>query len=76
MEPDRYQQNHQLYIFGIICFLISMGVMLFFFYTLPNLLLGWRYDVPEFIAYWREFLVFDFGFTERYASILISLFFS
>lgn len=75
MEPDRYQQNHQLYIFGMICFVFSLGVMLFFFFTLPHLLFAWRYDVPEFIAFWREFLVFDFGFTEKQASVLISLLF-
>ncbi len=74
MEPDRYQKNHPLYIFGMVCFLISMGLLLFSFFMLPHLLFGARYDVPEFIAHWREYLASVFGITDKYASTLISLF--
>lgn len=74
MEPDRYQCNRQLYIFGMLCLLISAGALLFFFYTAPNLVFGWHYDVPEFLAFWRVFLVLDFGLTENAASRFIALF--
>lgn len=76
MEPDRYQKNQSLYIFGMFCFLVSMGFFLFDIFVFPNLLFGVRYDVPEFIAFWRESLVSSFAVTEQHASLLISLFFT
>ena len=75
MEPDRYQQNHLLYIFGMISFLISMGLILFSLFTLPHLLFGARYDVPEFIAFWRQFLVSNYGLSEIHASLFVTLLF-
>lgn len=75
MEADRYNQNHRLYILGMICFLASMGCFLFFLFTFPHLIMGWRYDVPEFIAFWRQYLVVSYNMTEGYASGSISFFF-
>ena len=76
METDRYEKNHPLYIFGMICFLISMGVLLFSLYMLPYLMFGVLYDVPEFIAFWREYLVSDLGMTDNHALMLIYLSFT
>ena len=75
MEPDRYQQNHTLYIFGMISLLISLGSLFFLIFIFPHLLLGWHYDVPEFIAYWREWFVENYAVTFNQASQIIALFF-
>jgi hypothetical protein len=79
MEPDRYQNNHGLYITGMICFLISIILFLFSLYMLPHLLFGWRYDVPELITFIREWLVDNFAIATNYASwgiLFVMLFFA
>jgi hypothetical protein len=74
MEPDRYQENHGLYIIGLICFLISTTLSLFVLYMLPHLLFGWRYDVPEFITYFREWIIANLEIGPLYASWCIFFF--
>ncbi len=73
MEPDRYQENHVLYILGMLCLSISLSLLLFSFFTLPYLLFGWHYEVPGFIISWREWLVSNYGLGLKHASWLISL---
>lgn len=75
MEPDRYQQSHPLYVFGMISLLISLGSLLFSIFILPHLLLGWHYDVPEFISFWREWLIETYGVSIDHASWIIAAFF-
>lgn len=50
MEPDRYQYNHKLYVIGITCLILALGLILYSFYILPFLLWELHYDVPEFVA--------------------------
>ncbi len=75
MEPDRYQKNHKLYIFGMLCLLVSLSLLFFTVYLFPHLIFGWRYDVPEFITFWREWIMSSYGVSTHYASRLIFLFF-
>ena len=73
MEPDRYQQNSKLFIIGIICLLLSLSLFAYSLYILPYLLLGWVYDVPEFIMSWQEWLKQEYNFSELSAAWLIFL---
>lgn len=75
MEPDRYQQNHAMYIFGMISLVISMGSLLYTIYIFPNLMFGWRYDVPAFISYTRIWIVENYGLSTSHTSWIIMLFF-
>lgn len=72
MEADRYQQNHMLYIFGMICLSTSLAFLLFSFFTFPHLLFGWHYDVPEFITFWRVWLISNFAIGLKHASWIIA----
>lgn len=76
MEQDRYQENHVLFIVGLISLLLCLGLLFFTLFMLPHLLFGWRYDVPEFISYVREWISSGFGLSSRQASSVIFVFFS
>ncbi len=55
MEPDRYQQNHKLYITGFVCLIISMAFFGVGAYIIPRVVFGLNYNIPEFIfnrIYW------------------------
>ena len=54
MEPDRYNQNHTVYIVGILCLVASLAMIAFSLYLLPYLLFGWHYSVPEFVIAWLD----------------------
>lgn len=75
MEPDRYQQNHALYVFGMISLVISLGMFLYSIYIFPNLVFHWRYDVPAFISYLRIWIVENYGLSTSQTSWVIMLFF-
>lgn len=75
MEADRYQQNHKLFIIGLLSLVSSLLLLFFSLFLLPHLLLGWNYDVPEFIAYWREWITEQFAISEVWASRIIFMFF-
>jgi hypothetical protein len=75
MEADRYQKNHTLFIIGIFSLVIGLSLLAFSLYLLPHLLFGWRYNAPEFIMFWREWLQSQYGYMEPAASKLIFLFF-
>ncbi|MFT4057928.1 MAG: hypothetical protein QM652_00105 [Legionella sp.] len=49
MEYERFGGNSKLFIFGIICLVISLGLLFFSLYILPYFLFEWNYDVPDFI---------------------------
>lgn len=75
MEPDRYKQNKNLYVVGMVFLIISLSLFAFSAYILPHLLLKWRYSVPEFISHWRQWLQMQHQYSEEMASLLIFLFF-
>ena len=75
MEADRYQKNHKLYIIGIFSLVIGLSLLTFSLYMLPHLLFGWRYDIPSFIMFWREWLQSEYQYNGPAASKLIFLFF-
>lgn len=74
MEPDRYRHNHKLYIIGMFFLAMSLCLFAFCVYVFPHLLLGWVYDVPEFIADWRNWLHINHGYSDSISSLIIFLF--
>ena len=75
MEADRYQKNHKLFIVGIFSLVLGLSFLGFSLYMLPHLLFGWRYDIPGFIMFWREWLQSEYNYTEPGASKILFLFF-
>jgi hypothetical protein len=49
MEPDRYKNNHILYIFGIICLILSLTLFFFSLFIAPFLIWHLNYNVPDLI---------------------------
>ena len=74
MEQDRYQTSHTLFIIGMASMIISLVLFALTALVTPSLLFGWRYDTPDFIMVWREWLEFGYGYTDATASKLIVLF--
>lgn len=71
MEPDRYSQNHFSYIMGLCCLITSLGLFAFSLYLFPNLVFGWRYDIPEFIGDFMNMLSDDYHLSKNMITWLI-----
>lgn len=50
MEPDRFNNNHKLYILGIICLVACISLFFFSMYIAPFLLWQLNYDVPDLVT--------------------------
>jgi hypothetical protein len=50
MEPDRYEINHKLYIFGVICLIMALTLFFFSLYIAPFLIWQLNYNVPYIIT--------------------------
>ena len=75
MEQSRYQENHWLYIVGLICLslgLIFLGVTL---YLAPLVLFHWNVDIPVQYFIFIEWLHHDFELNEVSASWILWDFF-
>lgn len=75
LEQDRFKQNNLLFITCLFCLLLSLGLFVFALYILPHLIWDWHYEVPEFIAVWREWFKNYYNTTENYANAIIFLVF-
>lgn len=75
MEPDRYQQHHILYIVGLLCLVLGMGLLSFGAYLLPFIWLGWHYILPVFIFSWLSFATDNYNFSPNEANWLLWLLF-
>ncbi len=73
MESEQFEQNKKFFIIGIIC--LSLGLILFAlsFYIFPRLIFHWRYQIPEFIAGFAEFLQFNYHLKNTAAGWLVFL---
>ena len=61
MEPDRYKQHHFWYIAGMLCLLLSLTLFALSAYIFPNLVLGWRYNLPSLIKDFIALLETDYA---------------
>lgn len=73
MEPDRYQENHQYYIVGIICLVFGLSLFALSIYILPFLAFDWHYVVPDFIISWLSWFQFTYKSSNAAASWLVFL---
>ena len=75
MEPDRYKQHHVLFFVAMFSLVLSLGLIFFSAYLFPYLVLGWVYNVPQFIFDWHEWFITDFGVSPIKVPRLIFLIF-
>lgn len=73
MEQDRYEQNHKLFVIGLISLLLSLSLMAIALFIVPYLIWGWHYGVPGMIIALREWLKEEYGFGNTEASWLVFL---
>lgn len=73
MEADRYKQNHKLFIFCMICLLLSLSLFSLSLFILPHFIWGWNYNVPEFVYDLTQWLIEYHAFTETGAKIMVFL---
>jgi hypothetical protein len=72
MEPDRFAQNHVFYVVGLFCLVAGLGLLAFGLYIFPNLILGWRYSIPDFIMDFSGFFQDQYGMSAQRSSWIVS----
>lgn len=73
MEVERFEKNRNLFIIGIVCLVLGLIFFILSFYTLPNLIFNWRYQIPTFIALLSGFLQANYNLQPKAAGWLIFL---
>ncbi len=71
MEPDRYQHSPKVYIIGMVCMIVSMGLFGLGAYILPNVIFGLIYSIPDFIFDWTNLVQIAYGLNEKKAGWLV-----
>lgn len=73
MDRSRLGQSPTVYVLGMIALVLSIGMFLFGAYLVPNLLLGVKYAIPEFVAHLRHWLHLEYQLTDSEAEFYIVL---
>lgn len=63
MEYEKIGANSKLFIFGMICLVISLGLLLLSLYILPYFLWELHYSVPDFILELLASYQDDYGYS-------------
>ena len=75
MEEDRFQYSKPLFYTFIISIIFCLVFICFALYILPPLSLSWRYNIPEFVFTWREWVSDYYRTTDGRAGAILSIFF-
>lgn len=73
MEADRFQHNKKLFIIGILCLVFGLILFILSFYTLPNLVFNWRYQIPTFMSMIVAYLQIEYHLQSSSAGWLVFL---
>lgn len=73
MEADRFQHNKKLFIIGIFSLVFGLILLILSFYTLPNLVFNWRYQIPTFISIIVAYLQIEYHLQPTSAGWLVFL---
>lgn len=66
--PNKYDR---LYFFGMLFLLLSITLFGFSFYIFFHLVLGWHYEIPEFIPTWQRWFYAKLPFTDSKINLII-----
>ncbi|MBI2786043.1 MAG: hypothetical protein HYX60_06965 [Legionella longbeachae] len=75
MEQDRFEVNHKLYILGMICLVLCLGLFFFSFYILPYLIWELDYNVPLVILNLLAVLQEDYNYSVGASKVIVWLIF-
>lgn len=75
MEPDRFKENHFLYIVGIISLGLALTLFFFSLYIGPYLIWNLSYHVPDFLLYIVAYFDDNYDFTYGQAAFIAWLIF-
>lgn len=75
MKYDGFQENQKLFIFGIICLVLSISLLFFSIYILPFLIWDINYGVPSFLTVFIVNMHDDYGYSNPGAKFLLELLF-
>lgn len=75
MEQDRFSSNSKLYILGMICLVLCLGLFFFSLYILPYLAWGLNYNVPAIILDLLSSLQDDYNYSVGASKVIAWLIF-
>ncbi|WP_454782363.1 hypothetical protein [Legionella sp. WA2022007384] len=75
MEQDRFGNNSKLYILGMICLVLCLGLLFYSLYILPYLAWGLNYNVPEVVMTLLSSLQDDYNYTVGASKVIVWLIF-
>lgn len=75
MEQDRFGRNSKLYILGMICLVLCLGLFFFSLYILPYLAWGLNYNVPDVVLTLLSSLQDDYNYTVGASKLIVWLIF-
>ncbi|MBN9231620.1 MAG: hypothetical protein BGO90_08545 [Legionella sp. 40-6] len=67
--------NNKLFLFGMACMVLSLGLFLFSLYLIPFFLWEWAYNIPGFILDMVEKFQEDYGYSPAMSKFLVWLIF-
>ncbi|KTD41357.1 hypothetical protein [Legionella parisiensis] len=75
MEQDRFGSNSKLYILGMICLVLCLGLFFYSLYILPYLAWGLNYNVPDIVLTMLSSLQDDYNYTVGASKLIVWLIF-
>ena len=75
MAYDRYQKHQKLFIFGMICLVLSMAFTFYGLYILPFLIWNINYGVPQLITNMMVNLQENYNYTPFTSGLLVEAYF-
>ena len=67
------QHNNTIFIIGIICLVLSLGLILFALYILPYLVFDLGYNVPELLIGYIHILQDKYGYSSASSKFIVWL---
>lgn len=75
MEQNRFGGNDKLFLCGMLCLAISLGLLFFSLYILPYFIWEWSYDIPDFILNLLAMYQDDYHYSSATSKTIVWLIF-
>ncbi|ARB91298.1 hypothetical protein [Legionella longbeachae] len=75
MEQDRFSHNQKLYILGMICLLLGLGLFVFSLYIIPFFIWDLNYNVPYFILALLNLFQEEYNYSIEASKVIVWLIF-
>ncbi|AUH73092.1 hypothetical protein [Legionella sainthelensi] len=71
MEQDRFSHNQKLYILGMVCLLLSLGLFVFSLYIIPFFIWDLNYNVPYFILALLNLFQEEYNYSVEASKVIV-----